>query len=638
MNTFARIGSSMALAMAALVATPAFADAPRAVIPEIDYLKEVNAWRPVTDPQLLFILMSEFANAGRHVEGAEYFEQLLARFGPTLSPAQRAQYMIAIGALRAGHANDVPLLKRIGWVKDSLATIDEANRMTGSRMFVGRWISGIVRSQVPGFLGERDQARADLLWCIQNAERAPHAGWLREVWFALARLDRQTGNADEAARFQAMSGYAEATRPVTLTSPFSEDPATGHTFSPKAIREVVPGSVFALSGFEFTEYYFVITADRKQLVAVDAGTRPDSAKAALDALKARVPDLPPLTTVFVTHAHWDHVGGQPWFRKAYPDVKFVGRANYRDELRNDASADVAMLKRFFGSKFDMSTVMAYKPDVLVDKPIEMTIGGTRFSLAPTRGGETDDAMLIDMPDAGVTFVGDVLMPYLGAPFVEEGSVDGMLAAMDQLVALHPQVLLHGHEPLTRIFTTTAMLADLRGKLAWLQGEVIRLAKSGTERSAIHDRNLVAPGLEKSDADVDLAYLVLRENMIDRLFDQNTGYWQSGVKGLDHLSDADRGALLTDYLHVSEDGLRDAAQRMMADGRHELAASTLQAWRARNPTAHGLDGLYRDANMKLAEKYQEFNPFKFIVYSGEAHESTAQMALPASAAERHAAAR
>jgi glyoxylase-like metal-dependent hydrolase (beta-lactamase superfamily II) len=35
--------------------------------------------------------------------------------------------------------------------------------------------------------------------------------------------------------------------------------------------------------------------------------------------------------------------------------------------------------------------------------------GTRFEPLPTRGGETDDALLIHMPEQGVLFVGDILM-------------------------------------------------------------------------------------------------------------------------------------------------------------------------------------------------------------------------------------
>ena len=49
----------------------------------------------------------------------------------------------------------------------------------------------------------------------------------------------------------------------------------------------------------------------------------------------------------------------------------------------------------------------------------------------------------------------------------------MLAAIDQVHALKPRLLLHGHEPLTRIFASTAMLDDLSPQLQWLRDEVLR---------------------------------------------------------------------------------------------------------------------------------------------------------------------
>ena len=89
-----------------------------------------------------------------------------------------------------------------------------------------------------------------------------------------------------------LSGYAAFDKSVTLTTPFAEDLSTGHTFSSKRIAEVVPGKVYALSGFEFTEYYFVVSEDRRELIGIDAGTRPDSAQAAYEALRAYAPGLP----------------------------------------------------------------------------------------------------------------------------------------------------------------------------------------------------------------------------------------------------------------------------------------------------------------------------------------------------------
>lgn len=600
--------------------------------PELAYLKQVNQWRPPSDPQLLFILMGQFANAGRHVEGIAYFGEVLKRFGPELNDNQKAQYLVAISSLRAAHANDVFLAKRIGWVRDTVVLLDEAKRLSKGQMFVARWMSGVVRAQIPGFFGERDTALADLLWCMEHVAAAPHPGWLREVYAHLSAVYRQQGAAAEARRYQELSGFTTGNRAATFTTPFAADASTGHTFSSRSIREVVPGTVYLLSGFEFTEYYFIVSADRRELIAIDAGTRPDAARAAHEALRTRVPSLPPLTTVFVTHAHWDHVGGHRYFRSLNPALRFYGRSNYQEELAHDAMANPEMLQRFFGDKFRLDDVLSYKPDVLVDRPTHLVIGGTRFSLLPTRGGETNDALLVHMPDQGVLFAGDILMPYLGAPFTAEGSVDGLLEAIDQVHALKPLHLLHGHEPLTQIFSSTAMLDDLRIQLMWLRDEVLRAMKGGAERGAIQQANLVPPTLNRSSSEVHLAYLVVRENMINRLFEQNSGYWQNGLHGLDALTDADRGTALVDYLGVSETQLASAAERMIHDGKHELAATLLRWTQTSFPNSARLNASRRLAYLKLMEKYQEFNPFKFIVYGSQIDQPVAQMneTLPAGA--------
>ena len=633
MKRIAYLVSVLALGLVVLLQTHVVAQdaqaasAPQSLAPELAYLKLVNSWRLPADPQLLFLLMGQFANAGRHAEGIEYFQTAMKKFGPTLDDTHRAMYLTAIASLRAGHANEVFLLRRIGWVRDTVAMLDEAKRLTGGEMFIARWMSGVVRAQIPAWFGERDAAMKDLQWCVDHVDRAPHPGWLREAYFHLAALHRERADLPEAQRLQTLSGLPAGAKPVVLTTPFAADAASGSSFSPRSIREAVPGLVYVLSGFEFTEYYFVVSADRKQLIAVDAGTRADSAKSALDALRSKVPDLPPLTTVLITHAHWDHVGGQRYFRSLNPAVRFFGRANYQQELRHDALGNPATLRRFFGDKFSLEDVLSYKPDVPIDRPTELTIGGTRFSLLPTQGGETDDAMLIHLPDAGVLFAGDILMPYFGAPFVEEGSIDGLLASIAQVGQLKPRLLLHGHEPLTRIFTSTAMLDDLAIQLTWLRDEVRREIVAGTTRAGIQQANLVPPGLESSSAGVHLAYLVMRENMINRLFERDSGYWQNGLQGLDALTDADRGAALVDYLGVSDAQLARAAERMVADGKHELAAALVAWGLARSPNSPALASAHHLANLKLMEKYQEFSPFKFILYGGQIDQTLPQVNAP-----------
>jgi hypothetical protein len=61
---------------------------------------------------------------------------------------------------------------------------------------------------------------------------------------------------------------------------------------------------------------------------------------------------------------------------------------------------------------------------------------------PTTGGETSDALMVYLPASG----GDVMMPYLGAPFFAEGSPEGLLDALRLIAEINPRVLVHrgGH--------------------------------------------------------------------------------------------------------------------------------------------------------------------------------------------------
>ncbi len=592
--------------------------------PELEYLKAVNSVAPPQDPQLLFLLMAEYANANRQGEGAEFFTARLKEFEPRLADSQKALYLSAIGLLRAQHASSVSLIHRVGYVKETIGILDQAKQLSGGKIFVVNWIAGIVRAELPGVFHQKKAAEAELAWCLENIDKAPHVGWLREVYYHLGKLALADGDQAKAQDYLRRSGYKDFDRPITLTTSFSEDAATGNAFVPRRISEIVPGRVYALSGFEFTEYYFVVSDDRRELIGIDAGTRPDSAKAAYEALQAYRPGLPELTTVFITHSHWDHIGGQTYFRSLNPRVKFYARSNYEEEIALGNAGDI-FRKQFFGTRFNFDDVRSFKPDVTIDRRTEVKIAGTRIELIPVQGGETHDAMFIHLPDLGVMFVGDFIMPYLGAPFLEEGDLQGLLDAIDIVVQKNPQYLLHGHEPLTRNFTSAALLSELKTDLEWLREQVLIAIRRGDERAAIYQANLTPPGLLKGRPDAYLPYLILREHVIDRLYDQNVGYWQPNLQGLDHLTRADHTELLVDYLSVSERQFVKAVERLAADGKYELAASLLESSGDRFDHSSAVANAKRLVYLKLMEKNQNTDPFKFILYSGKIGEQTPQMA-------------
>jgi glyoxylase-like metal-dependent hydrolase (beta-lactamase superfamily II) len=569
--------------------------------------------------------MAEFSNANLQDDGAEFFSARMKEFGPRLTDTQKALYLSAIGLLRAQHASSVSLLHRVGYVKDTIATLEQARQLSGGEIFVVNWIAGVVHAELPRAFGQKKAAEAELAWCLENAGKAPHAGWLREVHYHLGKLALADGDQAKSQAYLRRSGYKDFDRPITLITPFSEELGSGHTFAPRRIAEIVPGRVYALSGFEFTEYYFVVSDDGRELIGIDAGTRPDSAKAAYEALRAQAPGLPELTTVFITHAHWDHVGGHAYFRSLSPHLRFYARSNYQEEIARELNAPRVFDHQFFGKRFNLEDVRSFKPDVAISHPTKLKIGGTRIELIPVQGGETRDAMFVHMPDLETMFVGDFIMPYLGAPFLQEGDLQGLLDAIDIVVEQHPRRLLHGHEPLTRNFASFAMLAQLKTDLAWLRDQVLIATHRGDERGAIHQANLIPPGL-LNQPDVYQPYLILREHVIDRLYDQNVGYWQPDLQGLDHLTNADRAELLVDYLGVSDKQLVKTVQSLAADGKYELAASLLESSGNRFQHSSSVASAKRLVYLKLMEKHQNTDPFKFIIYSGKIGEEIPQMAV------------
>ncbi len=592
--------------------------------PELEYLKAVNSVAPPKDPQVLFLLMAQYSNANLQGEGAEFFSARLKGFAPRLTDAQKALYLSAIGLLRAQHASSVSLLHRAGYVKETISILEQAKQLSGGKIFVVNWIAGIVHAELPGVFRQRKAAEAELVWCVENADKAPHRGWLREVYYHLGKLALAEAEQAKAQDYLRRSGYKDFDRPITLITPFSEEVASGHTFAPRRISEIVPGRVYVLSGFEFTEYYFVVSDDRRELIAIDAGTRPDSAKTAYEALRAYAPNLPELTTVFITHSHWDHVGGHTYFRALNPRLHFYARSNYGEEIAREVAAPGVFDKQFFGESFSLDNVRSFKPDIPIDRRTELKIGGTRIELIPVQGGETHDAMFIYLPDKSVLFVGDFIMPYLGAPFVEEGDLEGLLDAIDIVVEKNPRYLLHGHEPLTRNFASASMLAQLKIDLVWLREQVLTAMRRGDERGAIHQANLIPPSLLNDQPEAYQPYLILREHTIDRLYDQNVGYWQPDFEGLEHLTRADHAELLVDYLGVSERQLAKTVERLTADGKYELAAALLESSGNRFGQSASVANAKRLVYLKLMEKHQNTDPFKFIIYSGKIGEQTPQM--------------
>ena len=90
---------------------------------EIGAFARVAAW-PNAEPLIAIIAGQEFAAAHHERDGYEYFQRL-AQEQP-----QRPILLSLEGMLQARAADQIPLLRRVGWVEEAVGKLDRAQPST----------------------------------------------------------------------------------------------------------------------------------------------------------------------------------------------------------------------------------------------------------------------------------------------------------------------------------------------------------------------------------------------------------------------------------------------------------------------------------------------------------------------------
>jgi glyoxylase-like metal-dependent hydrolase (beta-lactamase superfamily II) len=122
----------------------------------------------------------------------------------------------------------------------------------------------------------------------------------------------------------------------------------------------------------------------------------------------------PVTVVVDTHWHWDHAFGNHAFRPAV----VWGHERCGPQLLRFA----AKMRERIGSEMpemtvELGEVVIDPPDRAFSETAVIEVGGRRVDLRYLGRGHTDADIVVDVPDAGVLFAGDLLesgaTPYFG---------------------------------------------------------------------------------------------------------------------------------------------------------------------------------------------------------------------------------
>ena len=287
----------------------------------------------------------------------------------------------------------------------------------------------------------------------------------------------------------------------------------------------------------------------------------------------------------------------------------IAQARFADELRivNDTGVP---FRYFFGGEAQQRYDVA--PDQLIGAREVLTVGGTEFVLYPVRGGETADALLIHLPGAGVVFVGDAFMPYLGAPFLPEGSAEGLFETIALIRSLNPRTLVHGHPPLTDLFTIEA-LPGFEAALREVYERTLQGIDDGANARRDATAELVArdapfpsrcgDALPRHPGQLHPA----RGPSADRLL-------EAGWRGNRGRVAPEWAAALNLLAGRQEGAFVRGAQALLEQRADVLALKVADLGLLNYPASRGLTEARRQALDRLRVRHQSLNPFKFIVYS------------------------
>jgi glyoxylase-like metal-dependent hydrolase (beta-lactamase superfamily II) len=555
----------------------------------VEALKVAAGW-PGADRTTLVTLATVLAATGADAEGAAFFSELADR-----QPGQALPLALA-GFFQVRSGQDIPA---------GLAKLDQA---AAQDLGPPQYYRGLALAGLPPEAGQAGQAVADLDFVLAVRDQFP-SPMIRAVHRGLAAAHAALGNKEQAAQAAASTGLAGVSPGVRLEfSGFWVSPAEGFRFTSPRIIQPSPG-IHVAQGYDFGDFAFLTTSDG--VVAIDAGTAPRRVAAALADAGLHASDV---THVILTHSHFDHAGGISALLG--PGTAVIAQAGFPAELTRQHANFVAF-GYFTGTGAGFGRGQAPDPpaiavDQLVSEPAAVTIGGTEIVLYPSSGGETSDALMAYLPASGLLFTGDVMMPYLGAPFFAEGSPDGLIQTLKFIAGLRPRQLVHGHTTLTDLFTTDAV-TGLLPALSELREHALAGISAGRTLTALLDANLLPEVLREHPAAVG-PYLVIRDHFLQRLHHQHTGYWQNDGQGLEPVSPAQRAAALDLLADGKPERFAEAAKALLAQRDHALALEIATAGLARHPGAAELTQLRQQALYRLMERHQLQDPFRFLIYA------------------------
>lgn len=225
------------------------------------------------------------------------------------------------------------------------------------------------------------------------------------------------------------------------------------------IVEIKPGIFGCLMNNETANAGFVLT--EQGVVVVDALDTPAHGRALAAAIAEHA--RRPVLFVVNTHHHTDHVFGNQAF-----DAPLIAHYSLAGELASTVARDLSPLAiAAWVSKHPEDVWLAEElevryPNLLFDGRLVLNLPPQTLILQHL-GGHTPDSTVVDLPEQGVLFAGDLVFEGR-APYLRQASIEGTVRALNHLERLGPRQVVPGHGAVCDMDYVTRVRAYLEALL------------------------------------------------------------------------------------------------------------------------------------------------------------------------------
>ncbi|MBW2267606.1 MAG: MBL fold metallo-hydrolase [Deltaproteobacteria bacterium] len=261
----------------------------------------------------------------------------------------------------------------------------------------------------------------------------------------------------------------------------------------------------------FSNAFLIVTSEGRIVVNAGMGMEAPIHKRNFDAISTA-----PTRYIILTQGHVDHVGGVPCFLEEGTEV--VAHAGNAEHQSYDARlAPFRGARSAFAFKNRIKNLHDYvvkelgppppqaipTPTITFEDHHEIELGGLRIELLGVAGGETNDSLVIWLPDHGICFTGN-LFGCLFGHFPNLVTIRGdryrdaltVAAAVDRVLELEPEHLLVGHhQPIAGKALIREELERLRGAIHYVHDETVKGMNEGKDVHTLMQEIQLPPELE-----------------------------------------------------------------------------------------------------------------------------------------------